>query len=173
LVQGDSLLSQLRLREAQAKAKKALASTEGGITARLIAAQAVRGLALLRLGDIAAGRELCAKALRTAEAGGSPAAISFAKVAMAEAAFLAHDPEARKLAKEGRDHCLRYNHRELALRALLLQWNIEQRSGAAGPAREFGAAFDSESASLDKLWGAGSLAAYLQRPDIRSLIPPK
>ena len=171
LVQGDSLLSQLRLREAQAKAQKALASSEGGITARVIAAQAIRGLALLRLGKIQAGRELCAKALRTAEAGGSPAAISFAKVAMGEAAYLAHDPEAEKLLKAGRDHCLRYNHRELALRALLLQWNIEQKSGAVGPVRELSAAFDRESASLEKLWGMGSLAAYFQRPDIRSLMP--
>jgi hypothetical protein len=91
-----------------------------------------------------------------------------------EAAFLAHDPAAEKLLKDGRDHCLRFNHRELALRALLLQWNIEQKSSAGGgAARELSAAFERESASLEKLWGAGSLAAYLERPDIRSLMPSK
>jgi Tfp pilus assembly protein PilF len=173
LVQADSFLSQLRTREAAVKAKQALASAQGGITSRVIAAQALHGLALVQRGDIAAGREWCARSLRAAEEGGNPAWISLAKLAAAEAALLADNPEAGKLAADAREHCLRFGQRELALRALLLQWNFEQRFGEIPRMRELAVTFARESAGLEKFWGTGLLAAYLQRPDIRRLIPPK
>jgi Tfp pilus assembly protein PilF len=173
LVQAEFLLSQLRVRRAQARVNKVLASSEGGITARLIAAQTIRGLALVRFGELAAGKELCARALRTAEAGRSPASISLAHLALAEAAFLARDPEAARLAGESREYCLRSNHAELALRALLLEWAVAHRSGDRAHAEQLRVAFDHELASLEKLWGAGSVVAYRQRPDIRNLMPPR
>ena len=170
LVQADSLLSQRRFREAQMRAKSALTSSQGGITARVTAARSISGLALVRSGEITAGRELCARSLRTAETGGSPGNISLAKVAMAEAAVLTRDPLAQRIAKDARDHCLRYGHREFAFRALLLEWKVERASDTTETSREFKAAFDRESADLEKSWGAGSLAIYLRRPDIRSLL---
>jgi hypothetical protein len=173
LVQADSFLSQLRIREAAVKAKQALASAEGGIAGRVIAAQALQGLALVQLGDVAGGREACARSLRAAEAGGNPAWISLAKLAAAEAALLAGDAETGKLASDAREHCRRFGHSELALRALLLQRKAAQRSGDTELAREIAVTFAGESAGLEQVWGTGLLQAYLQRPDIRRLIPAR
>ena len=171
LVRAESLLSRLRIREAAVKAKQALASAQGGIAGRVIAAQAVQGLALVHRGDIAAGREWCTRSLRAAESGGNPAWISLAKLAAAEAALLAGNAGAAKFAADAREHCLRFGHRELALRALLLQWKVARSSGEIHLTRELEVTFARESESLEKSWGTGSLASYLQRPDIRRLVP--
>ena len=167
-IQAESMLSRLQPAAAKAKASVALRAAKGGAALRVVDAQAVLAVALARLGEFGAGREMCAQLLRTAERSGHLAGISIAKLAAAESLRLAGDPHAVTAIKDARDHCLRSGHRELAFRALLIQWNLERKTGAAS---ELAASFERESAELEKLWGPGSLAIYLRRPDIRSLIP--
>ena len=140
------LLSQLRPAQALPLALAAWKASAGGNPLRSVAAQAAAGLAMIRTGKGAAGRDLCTQALRTAEASGHPAAISMAMVALAEAGL--QNPAL------AREHCDRYGHRELAFRARLLE----------------GAAFDAEAKALSALWGDSAFALYAQRPDVKELI---
>ena len=166
-VKAEILLSQLRFIEAGKMAAEALVSAADGHPLRVLAAQIVLGLARVHSGQVDSGLKILNKALRTAEEGGHPAGISAAKVAVAEAALVAKEGSAARLADEARAHCLRYGHKELALRALLLQSVTAKLAGLAAVELE------REFLGLEKVWGNGTIAFYSKRPDIHWLINKK
>jgi tetratricopeptide (TPR) repeat protein len=171
LVEAGGLLSQLRAAEARELAGKAMQAARGNSPQREAWAETVYCLAIARAGRAREGARLCATALEDAEETKVPAFVSMAMLALAEATFIAGDPTiAESLASAAREHSLKYGHREMALRALLVQWASQRRSGNHGKTEASAAAFAKESSFLWEEWGAGSLESYVSRPDIRALI---
>ena len=170
LVRAQALLSQSRPGEARLEARAALPSAAPGCALRVLEAQAALGLALARSGQAREGRLWCERALRTAQQANIPAGISGAKLALAEAALASGDPRTGELAEEARVYSVQAGHQESAFRALLVKWNFEFHRHRAAAAAQSAAAFHAASREIEAMWGNGSLAAYLQRPDLSSMI---
>jgi hypothetical protein len=170
LVRAQALLSQLRPRAARLQARAAVPSADRQSALRVLEAQAALGLALARSGQGPEGRQWCERALRTAQQADIPAGISGAKLALAEAALASGDPRTGELAEEARIYSVQSGHRESAFQARLVKWNFESHRNGAAAAAQSAAAFHAASKELEAMWGPGSLAAYLQRPDLSSMI---
>src|SRR5262249_51064136 len=137
---------------------------------RVLEAQAAFGLALARSGQAREGRIWCERALRAAQQASIPAGISGAKLALAEAALASGEPRTGEVAEEARVYSVPSRHRESALQALAVKWNFEfrrHREPAVGQSAE---EFHAASKEMEAMWGPGSLSAYLQRPDLSSMI---
>ncbi len=70
---------------------------------------------------------------------------------MAESALASRDPEADQLAAAARAYCVRYGQRELALRALLLQWDAERRTRSRDASGQLEATSVKQSKELERL----------------------
>src|SRR6185295_11908702 len=95
---------------------------------------------------------------------------SGAKLALAEAALTSGAPRTGELAEEARIYSIQSGHRESAFQALLVKWHFEAHRHRAPAVGQTAAAFQAASKEMEAMWGPGPVAAYLQRPDLSSMI---
>jgi|GEM_PF-1706927 len=162
LARAELSLSEGRFSEAVGEARRGLAPDQHANPATAGNLKRVLGLALLRSGSRARGRQECEEALAAIEKAGDPPALVAARIAAIEARLEAGErPGALALWKQAEPTLSAYPESAWRAFALAGRWNPEDRGRAAEALRK-----------LQRSWPADQYGAYLNRPDIQPLARP-
>jgi tetratricopeptide (TPR) repeat protein len=168
IIDGEILLSQRRLSEAQGRSTQAVTMAGKDYTDVAIEAKFVLGLAKALSGSGKDGQVVCEEAVKLASSLGDVNLQAQATLAQAEAALKANTPEtAQTLALQAQQRFASGGQLESEWRAWLIAAQASQQLGDKPKAEEQLNQARSARARLQQLWGAEAFKTYISRPDIQ------
>jgi len=161
-------LSQRRLNQAEALARKAIALGADNDRELAIQAKCVIGLAQALSGRARAGSEICGEALELAEGLKNPRLVADAELALSEVTRLNGDPRAAlSYATRAEQFYSRHNQVHSEWLALLSMASAEMMAGDRASAREHASRAAGVLSGMRQSFGEPAYTGYLSRPDIQ------
>ncbi|HEY6802536.1 MAG TPA: tetratricopeptide repeat protein [Pyrinomonadaceae bacterium] len=171
LFDGQILLSQRRLSDAEAKLNQAVTLAGKDYTDVAIEAKLALGLTKALSGSGKEGQTLCEDAVELAKGLGDVNLQSQAMLAQAEAALKANSPEsALTLALQAQQRFATGGQLESEWRAWLIAARASQQLGDKAKADDQLNQSKIARAKLEQQWGAEAFKTYVSRPDIQAYI---